>query len=187
MVSQFVSSHDVRLLGDLDFKFPEGIHAIGRLDNHSEGLLILTTDKRVTKLLFEGETVHKRSYLVKVANAVTEETLQSLRTGVTIRIKNGEDYVTTPCDAELVENPRDLFYDEDEDNQYGTYSWLLISLTEGKFHQVRKMVRALRHPCRRLIRVSIEDLKLGGMMPGSVKEIEQEDFFRLLKIKNWRN
>ena len=187
MVSQFVSSHDVRLLGDLDFKFPEGIHAIGRLDNHSEGLLILTTDKRVTKLLFESEVPHKRTYLVKVANAVTEDTLQNLRSGVTIRIKNGEDYVTSPCDAELVQYPRSLFYDEDEDSEYGTYSWLLISLTEGKFHQVRKMVRALRHPCKRLIRISIENLQLGDLRPGAVKEMEEEEFFRLLKIKNWKN
>jgi 16S rRNA U516 pseudouridylate synthase RsuA-like enzyme len=53
MVSQFISSHNVRLLGDLDFDFPEGTHAIGRLDNHSEGLLLLTTNKKVTRLLFD--------------------------------------------------------------------------------------------------------------------------------------
>ena len=54
MVSQFVSADDVQLLGDLNFEFPEGTHAIGRLDSHSEGLLILTTNKKVTKLLFRG-------------------------------------------------------------------------------------------------------------------------------------
>ena len=61
MVSQFVSTDEVRLLGDLDFEFPEGTHAIGRLDSASEGLLILTTDKRVTRLLFSGEKPHKRT------------------------------------------------------------------------------------------------------------------------------
>jgi 23S rRNA pseudouridine2457 synthase len=64
MVSQFVSTHEVRLLGDLDFHFPEGTHAVGRLDNLSEGLLILTTNKKVTRLLFQGEQPHKRTYLV---------------------------------------------------------------------------------------------------------------------------
>ncbi len=52
MVSQFVSPDKVRLLGDLDYHFPEGTHAIGRLDNNSEGLLLLTTNKKVTKLIF---------------------------------------------------------------------------------------------------------------------------------------
>ena len=50
MVSQFVSPDNVRLLGDLEFDFPEGTHAVGRLDNNSEGLLILTTNKKVTVL-----------------------------------------------------------------------------------------------------------------------------------------
>ena len=86
MVSQFVSPDKVGLLGDLDFDFPEGTHAIGRLDNNSEGLLILTTNKKVTKLLFESKVPHKRVYLVQVANIVSEETLQRLRTGVSIRI-----------------------------------------------------------------------------------------------------
>lgn len=46
MVSQFISSHHVRLLGELDYNFPTGTHAIGRLDHHSEGLLLLTTNKK---------------------------------------------------------------------------------------------------------------------------------------------
>ena len=46
MVSQFVSPDNVGLLKDIKYNFPEGIHAIGRLDNHSEGLLILTTNKK---------------------------------------------------------------------------------------------------------------------------------------------
>ena len=66
MVSQFVSTHDVGLLSDLDFDFPENTHAIGRLDNHSEGLLILTTNKKVTRLLFSSAIAHKRTYLVQV-------------------------------------------------------------------------------------------------------------------------
>jgi 23S rRNA pseudouridine2457 synthase len=73
MVSQFVSSHEVGLLGDLDFDFPEGTHAIGRLDSHSEGLLLLTTNKKVTRLLFQGEVPHERTYLVMVKGIVLPE------------------------------------------------------------------------------------------------------------------
>src|SRR5205085_9303642 len=104
MVSQFVSSHKVKLLGDLDFAFPDGTHAVGRLDNNSEGLLLLTTNKKVTRLLFESRVPHKRSYLVQVRHVVTDETIQQLRTGVLIRVKGGGDYLTKTCEASLVED-----------------------------------------------------------------------------------
>src|ERR1035437_1345680 len=92
MVSQFVSPDKVGLLGEIDFEFPEGIHAIGRLDNHSEGLLILTTNKKVTRLLFESKIPHKRTYLVQVKNVVTEQTVQQLRAGISIQVKGGGNY-----------------------------------------------------------------------------------------------
>lgn len=186
IVSQFVSPDNVGLLGDLDFTFPEGTHAIGRLDNHSEGLLILTTNKKVTKLLFQGETPHKRTYLVKVKDTVSPESLHRLQTGVTIKIKGNEDYITTPCEASIVEDPAFFFQQENGQREYHPHTWLLITLTEGKFHQVRKMVYALRHRCKRLIRVSIEDLKLGDLPAGGVKEIGEETFFEQLRINNWR-
>ncbi len=66
MVSQFVSTHQVNLLHQLNFVFPEGTHAIGRLDQNSEGLLLLTTNKKITKLLFQGPVPHNRTYLVQV-------------------------------------------------------------------------------------------------------------------------
>ncbi|MCW3106606.1 MAG: rRNA pseudouridine synthase [Segetibacter sp.] len=184
MVSQFVSSHKVNLLGDMDFNFPEDTHAVGRLDRTSEGLLILTTNKKVTRLLFEGDVKHKRTYLVQVENLVSEDALQKIRSGVTIRVKGGGDYVTTPCEAELVDRPENLFKGGYNLSEYKTYSWLRLSLTEGKFRQVRKMVAAVKHPCKRLIRVAIEDLSLGDLQPGGVKEIEENAFFEQLNIES---
>ncbi|HOZ51024.1 MAG TPA: pseudouridine synthase [Chitinophagaceae bacterium] len=183
MVSQFISPDKVKLLGQLDYEFPEGIHAIGRLDSASEGLLILTTNKKVTKLLFESKIPHRRTYLVQVLQIVTDETLVTLRNGVSIRIKGDIQWTTSPCEVEIVDKPLALFKAENELLDFIPHTWLLITLTEGKFHQVRKMVNAMRHKCRRLIRVSIEDLQLGDLQPGQVKEIEEDDFFELLKIK----
>lgn len=182
MVSQFVSSHTVRLLCDLDFDFPEGTHAVGRLDNHSEGLLILTTNKKVTRLLFLGEEPHKRTYLVQVNNVMSAENINLLRTGIDIRIKTGVYYKTTPCDVRVVPDPGALYDLGDRLTAYEPYTWLLLSITEGKFHQVRKMIAATGHKCKRLIRISIEDLKLDGLKAGEVKELEETDFFKLLKI-----
>lgn len=184
MVSQFVSTHAVNLLGDIGFNFPEGIHAIGRLDNLSEGLLILTTNKKITRLLFEAKTPHKRTYLVLVNHTVSEERLQQLREGITFRVRGGEYYTSLPCEAEIVEQPNISFPSPYTMTKNIRYTWLRITLTEGKFHQVRKMVAAIHHRCKRLIRVSIEDLKLGDLQPGCIKEIDENDFFELLKISN---
>ncbi|WP_149241998.1 pseudouridine synthase [Dyadobacter sp. 32] len=186
MVSQFVSTDDVRLLGALDFDFPEGTHAIGRLDSHSEGLLILTTNKRVTQLLFQGEVPHQRVYLVHVAHVVSQTTLDLLRSGITIRIKGGVDYVTTPCAVEIVSKPDYLAPRYREEREDVPHTWLTITLTEGKYHQVRKMVRAAGHRCKRLIRISIEDIELGDLPPGAVREMEEEAFFEKLRITNWK-
>ena len=182
MVSQFVSAVPVRLLGDLAFDFPEGTHAIGRLDNHSEGLLLLTTNKIVTQLLFCGEKPHTRTYLVRVKGRMNEVTLQRLRNGVPIRVTDEEYYIAKPGSAEIVERPASLINRPGELPVDAPQTWLLITLTEGKYHQVRKMVGALKHRCQRLIRVSIEDLYLGDMLPGEVRELSEETFFSRLNI-----
>jgi 23S rRNA pseudouridine2457 synthase len=181
MVSQFVSPDPVRLLGDLDFQFPEGTHAIGRLDSNSEGLLILSTNKKVTKLLFESKQPHERTYLVQVKNVITDEQLEALRNGVDIEIEGGSVYNAKAVEARIAKAP------ENFEELYPHYwqvphSWISITLTEGKYHQVRKMVKAVKHPCKRLIRVSIENILLGDMKPGEVRELEEADFFNKLNI-----
>ena len=182
MVSQFVSSHQVRLLGDLDFNFPEGTHAIGRLDQHSEGVLLLTTNKKITKLLFQGAVPHKRTYLVQVKNTVSAETVLKLSNGIEISASNGTVFTTTRCEVELVQKPPHLFEAGIPLHQNVKTTCLQITLTEGKFHQVRKMVAAVNHRCLRLIRISIEDIVIGNMQPGEVVELEEADFFSLLKL-----
>jgi 16S rRNA U516 pseudouridylate synthase RsuA-like enzyme len=57
-----------------------------------------------------------------------------------------------------------------------------ISLTEGKYHQVRKMLTAVGLKCKRLVRVSIEDLHLGDLPPGEVASIPEAQFFEALKL-----
>lgn len=182
MVSQFVSSEKVRLLGELDFIFPEGTHAVGRLDNKSEGLLILTTNKRITKLLFESDTKHQRTYLIQAEKIINEDSLQQLRNGVSILV-NKEIYVTQPCEITVVQKPIDLFCRIREFKDYLPQTWLQVTLNEGKFHQIKKMFTSIGHDCKRLIRISIEGLVLGNLQPGEVQEIPEEAFFKLLLLE----
>ncbi len=182
MVSQFVSSHKVNLLGDLNFNFPDGTHAIGRLDQNSEGLLLLTTNKKITKLLFQGEKPHVRTYLVQVKNKVSQETAKQLEAGIEISANDGSKYLTSPCKVKLVDRPDYITDAVIPLHPNAENSWLEISLTEGKFHQVRKMVAAVHHKCIRLIRISIEDLHIQGIKPGEVLEVDEQFFFEKLKL-----
>ena len=182
MVSQFISSHDVRLLGEIDFDFPEGIHAIGRLDNHSEGLLILTTNKKITRLLFGSKIPHLRTYQVLVIKKVSAATVEHLQNGVSFLAAGNKMYTTTPCKVAIIDEPSFVFESPYTMNEYLDYTWLEITLTEGKYHQVRKMVSTVGHKCVRLIRVSIEDLCLENLAAGGIREIEETAFFTALKL-----
>jgi 23S rRNA pseudouridine2457 synthase len=182
MVSQFVSTHKVRLLSDIDFDFPEGTHAIGRLDKDSEGLLLLTTDKRITRLLFQGKQPHTRTYLVQVKRTVTQETVHTLADGVVISAPFDSVVMTQPCKVRLLSEPPVVSEPIIPLHPKVLNSWLEISLTEGKFHQVRKMVGAVKHPCIRLIRTSIEDIHLGDLQPGEVREVDGDYFFSKLHL-----
>ena len=181
MVSQFVSSHDVKLLGDMDFEFPEGTHAIGRLDSPSEGLLILTTDKTVTRKLFLAKQAHTRSYLVMVQHKMTDETLRALQNGVSIPINDTDFYLAKPYSVKIINDPTSLYKYATDPREIYPHTWLLITLTEGKFRQVRKMVMAVKHRCLRLIRLSISNILLDDLAPGKVKELDEEKFYQLLQ------
>lgn len=185
MASQFVSVEPVRLLSHLDFDFPAGTHVIGRLDSLSEGLLLLSTNKKVMALLFKAEIPHKRTYLVRVNGIISHHAIQQLREGVTISVRGKGKYTTAPCEVTLLHTPPQVLPYQLEQNPYIPHSWLQVALYEGKRHQIRSMMRAVNHECRRLIRISVEDLALGDLAPGCVREIEEALFFKLLKIPNW--
>jgi 23S rRNA pseudouridine2457 synthase len=180
MESQFLSSVPTPLLGDLTFNFPKGTHAIGRLDKNSEGLLLLTTNKKITALLFESPIPHLRTYLVQVRGQVTAGEIKTLRKGVLIRISADQWYQTKACEVEMVSAPA-----VPSPRPFPAYlesSWLKITITEGKFRQVRKMIYAIHRRCMRLVRISIEDLQLEDLEPGNVKEIPEKVFFEKLRL-----
>lgn len=185
MVSQFKSSHTVRLLGDLHYPFPEGTHAIGRLDHHSEGLLILTTNKAITRLLFQGPKPHTRVYHVLVNNRVSQTQIAELSNGVQFKISEQKFHTTSPCEVAIIDPPLVQFPGAYTMSERVPHTWLSIGLTEGKYHQVRKMLTAVGLKCKRLVRVSIEDLHLGNLTPGQIREIPESHFFASLKIVDY--
>ena len=183
MLSQFVSPYPHhRLLGDLEFNFPEGTHAVGRLDEHSEGLLILTNDKSITRNLLHPKKQHTRQYLVQVQKIMSDETIEQLKSGITILIKQRGEYLTKPCLVRRIEEPNNIPSNELLGKDYFPSTWLEFTLTEGKNRQIRKMCKAVKHKCKRLLRTKIENLELGELKAGEVLELEKEIFFSRLNL-----
>ncbi|MFK8044455.1 MAG: pseudouridine synthase [Crocinitomicaceae bacterium] len=153
--------------------FPEGTMAIGRLDEQSEGLLLLTTDGQTSENV-RRKTVEKE-YYVQVDGTPDEFALLQLQNGVEIGIK-GEKYKTLPCFAKAIEDPVNFppRIKKIRDDRHGPTSWLSITITEGKYRQVRKMTAAVGHATLRLVRVRIGDITLGNMKAGAVEAFDPE-------------
>lgn len=169
-LSQFENNQTTRKnkkrLGEL-FDFPEGTMAIGRLDEDSEGLLFLTTDGQMSETVRSKKT--EKEYYVQVDGAITLEAVERLKRGVEIGIGGGK-YFTKDCHAFRLEDPPN-FPERGKkirDDRHGPTSWVSITLTEGKFRQVKKMTAAVGFPTLRLVRIRIGNEFLDYMKPGEV-------------------
>lgn len=170
MISQFVNpaKRKKSLLGDL-YDFPQRTMAIGRLDVPSEGLLLLTTDGKVSAEIRSNK--YEKEYYVQVDGMITTEAIERLKTGVEIGF-NGKKYLTKPGHAFIIEAPNfPLRSMKIRDDRHGPTSWIAIVIREGKFRQVRKMTAAVSLPTLRLIRVRIGEIKLENLAVGEVKEV----------------
>lgn len=182
MISQFTSSHKKKkCLGELGFTFPKDVYPVGRLDENSEGLLILTNDKTLNFKLLNPEFEHKRIYLVQLQGIITPAAIKQLETGVEIALDAGP-YLTKPCKTKPVPKPEKLPPRGHPISEQLPTSWIELTLTEGKFHQVRKMTAGVGFPCLRLIRIAIEDIRIENMLPGDVRELKRDAVYRKLQI-----
>ena len=170
-LSQLVNNQNKRknkrLLGEL-YDFPEGTMAIGRLDENSEGLLLLTTNGKVSQTIRSAKV--EKEYYAQVDGIITTQAIKQLQEGIEIGI-NGTKYTTKPCKVKSITTV-DAFPFQDRkvrDARHGPMSWVSITLTEGKFRQVRKMTAAVGYPTLRLVRIRIGEilLKIKG---GEVEE-----------------
>ncbi len=151
-----------------EFGFPPQVYPIGRLDQDSEGLILLTDEKSLVDQLLNPRRAHPRIYHVQVEGLPTEETLRILRSGVLVQGRR-----TLPCLASALVPPP-------------TYpprvppvrvrlsvpdTWLSLTLTEGRNRQVRRMTAAVGHPTLRLLRAQIGQFSLGILAAGTWLEL----------------
>jgi 23S rRNA pseudouridine2457 synthase len=153
------------------------VYAVGRLDQDSEGLLLLTNNGRVQHRLSDPKFEHPKTYWVQVEGIPDEAALQKLRQG--LRIK---DYQTRPAEVRSLIQEPDLPPRDPPIRFRKTVptAWLEMTLTEGKNRQVRRMTAAAGFPTLRLVRVAIAHLHLGGLAPGEWRMITPEEMQPLL-------
>ncbi len=170
MLSQLSSNDDnqlrKRFLSEL-YDFPKGTMPIGRLDEKSEGLLLLTTDGKLSDYINRSGV--EKEYYVQLDGLVTNEAINLLKKSVEIGFQ-GKKYNTKPCIVSLIEEPITL-PKPDTRIRIGRHrpsSWISITITEGKFRQIRKMTAAVGFPTLRLIRIRIQNFSLGNISPSDV-------------------
>ncbi len=182
VLCQFSPEGDKLTLADYLHGIGTDIYPVGRLDYDSEGLLLLTNDKRMNQLLLHPAHHYEKEYWVQVEGIPDESQLQALAAGVDISV-NGHSYHTQPAVARRLDavdvperNPPIRFRKHLPD------SWISLTITEGKNRQIRRMTAAVGLPTLRLLRHSIGNISIGGLKPGAYRKMAENEIKSLKKI-----
>jgi len=144
----------------VDFvKHRERIFPIGRLDKDSEGLILLTNHGDIVNEVLRAEHAHEKEYIVTVDKPLTDVFLKGMASGVKIL-----GTVTRPCETKRI-----------APNIFG------IVLTQGLNRQIRRMCAVFGYRVRRLQRIRIMHIQLGGLKSGDWRDLTQDEVSRLLK------
>lgn len=137
--------------------YPSRIFAVGRLDKHSEGLILLTNDGSIVNRMMRSEHSHEKEYRVSVDKPVTEDFLAEMSAGVDIL-----ETRTKPCLTRRI-----------SDREF------MIILTQGLNLQIRRMCKALGYRVLRLERVRIMHITLSGLPQGQWRRLTEEELGEL--------
>lgn len=151
----------------IDTKSRKDLFPVGRLDRDTEGLLIITNDGNLChNLLAPGKHVPK-TYFARVSGNVTPEDVTQFARGIDI----GEEKDTLPAKLQILTND-------------GTFSEIMLTITEGKFHQVKRMFQAIGKEVLYLKRISMGNLKLDdSLQPGEYRQLTGEEIYLLGQTK----
>lgn len=144
----------------------ERIYPVGRLDYDTTGLLLLTNDGALANKLMHPKFAVDKTYVAKVKGLVSNDDLKRLRTGVKVDGRR-----TQPAKARLKATDREK-----------RTSIVQLTIHEGHYHQVKRMLAAVGHPVIKLHRESYGFLTLQGVQPGDYRELRPEEVKRLTRL-----
>lgn len=134
---------------------------VGRLDRNSEGLVLLTDDGALAHRLMHPRYEHEKEYRVLVEGRLPSQAIQKLREGIEL-----EEGRTAPARVEFVEH-------------VAGDTWLRIVLREGRKRQIRRMMEAVGHRVKRLVRVRLGPLRLGDLPVGQARPLTPREIAEL--------
>jgi 23S rRNA pseudouridine2457 synthase len=146
------------------------IYPAGRLDQDSEGLLLLTGNGKLQHWISHPNHKQPKTYWAQVEGVPTESAIKQLRDGVELN-----DGPTKPAQAKIIEQP--AIWNREPPIRYRANiptRWIELTITEGRNRQVRRMTAAIGHPTLRLVRASIGDWDISAMQLGEVKVVDIE-------------
>ena len=134
---------------------------VGRLDYHTEGLLVLTTDGDLAHRLQHPRYCIPKTYRTKVKGLPEAQALKRLRSGVMLDGRR-----TAPAQVRQISTT-------------GTNTWLEITIKEGRNRQIRRMCTAVGHPVMKLKRVGYGPIRLGALKPGAYRALTRSEAEKL--------
>lgn len=155
------------------------VYPVGRLDQDSEGLMLLTNDGAFQHRLSHPKFAHPRTYWVQVERIPDAAALTQLQAGVTI-----QGYRTRPATVHLLDVEPDL-PPRDPPIRFRKNvptAWLEMTLTEGRNRQVRRMTASVGFPTLRLVRVGMGNLRLHDLAPGQWRDLQPAELAQFRKI-----
>jgi 23S rRNA pseudouridine2605 synthase len=138
----------------------ERVYPVGRLDYHSEGLLLLTNDGDLANRIMSAHTHLQKTYLVKVTGELDDDSAQRFREGVPLMGRR-----TLPAGLRLLQRAQNPWYE--------------VKLVEGRNNQIRLMFKHFGKLVEKLKRVRIGPLELGPLKPGEFRHLSDEEIKKL--------
>ena len=160
VVSATTDNHDKTVLDLLKEAPGKDLFPVGRLDKDTEGLLLITNDGELSHNLLSPKKHVEKTYLVKTAESVTTDMIQALEQGVDI----GEEKITLPAKVKVLEDKE-----------------MELTITEGKFHQVKRMLKAVNNEVVYLKRLSMGSLLLDANLElGEYRSLTEMELSELI-------
>lgn len=148
-------------VADLLEAIPQRVYPVGRLDADTEGLLLVTNDGAAAQAILHPSHQVTKTYMALVDGHPSREAMARLRRGVELT-----DGPTAPARARIL-------------RRRGGETWIELTLTEGRKHQVKRMCRSVGHPVRLLRRTAIAFFTLEGLAPGETRRLTPAEIRRL--------